>query len=61
MFGLYPRFKPKMAKVFGNAGEVILNGLKRYHDEVIARNFPQKENWFSIKDEEYAELVEMLE
>ena len=61
MFGLYPRFKPKMAKVFGNAGEVILNGLKSYHDEVIARNFPQKENWFSIKDEEYAELVEMLE
>jgi 3-methyl-2-oxobutanoate hydroxymethyltransferase len=61
MFGLYPRFKPRMAKVFGNAGEVILNGLKCYHDEVIARNFPQKENWFGIKDEEYAELVEMLE
>lgn len=61
MFGLYPRFKPKMARVFGNAGELILNGLKCYHDEVIARNFPQKENWFSIKDEEYAELVEMLE
>jgi 3-methyl-2-oxobutanoate hydroxymethyltransferase len=61
MFGLYPRFKPKMARMFGNAGEVILNGLKRYHDEVIAGNFPQKENWFSIKDEEYAELVEMLE
>jgi 3-methyl-2-oxobutanoate hydroxymethyltransferase len=61
MFGLYPRFKPKMARMFGNVGEVILNGLKRYHDEVIAGNFPQKENWFSIKDEEYAELVEMLE
>ena len=28
MFGLYPKFKPRMAKVFGNAGEVILNGLK---------------------------------
>ena len=26
--GLYPRFQPKMAKVYGNAGEVILNGLK---------------------------------
>ncbi len=61
MFGLYPRFKPKMAKVFGNAGEVILNGLKCYHDEVIAKNFPQKENWFTIKDEEYDELVKMLE
>src|SRR5690606_13437616 len=27
MFGLYPKFTPKMAKVYGNAGEVILNGL----------------------------------
>ena len=31
MFGLFPKFKPKMAKTFGNAGEVILNGLKAYH------------------------------
>jgi 3-methyl-2-oxobutanoate hydroxymethyltransferase len=61
MFGLYPRFKPKMARVFGNAGEVILNGLKCYHDQVIARDFPGPENWFSIKDEEYAEVLEMLE
>ena len=28
MFGLYPKFKPRMAKVFAEAGEVILNGLK---------------------------------
>jgi len=61
MFGLYPRFKPKMAKVFGNAGEVILNGLKGYHDEVISKKFPQEENWFGIKDEEYDELVKMLD
>jgi 3-methyl-2-oxobutanoate hydroxymethyltransferase len=60
MFGLYPRFKPKMAKVFGNAGEVILNGLTSYHDEVIGRKFPQQENWFGMKDEEYDELVKML-
>ena len=61
MFGLYPRFKPKMAKVFGNAGEVILNGLKCYHDEVIGKSFPQPENWFGMKDEEYDELVKMLD
>jgi 3-methyl-2-oxobutanoate hydroxymethyltransferase len=60
MFGLYPRFKPRMAKVFGNAGEVILNGLRRYHDEVIGREFPQKENWFGMPDAEYDELVELL-
>jgi ketopantoate hydroxymethyltransferase len=50
-----------MAKVYGNAGEVILNGLKGYHDEVIAKTFPQEENWFGMKDEEYDELVKMLD
>src|SRR5512141_2173647 len=61
MFGLYPKFKPKMAKVYGNAGEVILNGLKCYHDEVMAKSFPQPENWFGMKDEEYDELIKKLE
>ena len=61
MFGLYPKFKPKMAKVFGNAGEVILNGLKAYHDEVIDKTFPAKENWFGMKDDEYDELMKMLD
>jgi 3-methyl-2-oxobutanoate hydroxymethyltransferase len=60
MFGLYPRFKPRMAKVFGNAGEVILNGLKQYVQEVSDKSFPQPENWFSMKDEEYDELMGML-
>jgi 3-methyl-2-oxobutanoate hydroxymethyltransferase len=61
MFGLYPRFKPRMAKVFGNAGEVILNGLKEYVKEVSDKTFPQPENWFSISDEEYDELTKMLD
>jgi 3-methyl-2-oxobutanoate hydroxymethyltransferase len=61
MFGLYPKFKPKMAKVYGNAGEVILNGLKNYHDEVISKQFPQPENWFGMPDEEYEDLKKMLE
>lgn len=60
MFGLYPRFKPKMAKMFGNAGEVILNGLKQYVSEVSGKSFPQPENWFGMPDEEYNELVELL-
>jgi 3-methyl-2-oxobutanoate hydroxymethyltransferase len=60
MFGLYPKFKPKMAKVFGNAGEVILNGLKQYASEVTARTFPQPDNWFGMQDEEYDELLKLL-
>ena len=57
MFGLYPRFRPRMAKVFGNAGEVILNGLKQYVQEVTDHAFPQPENWFGMADEDYNELL----
>lgn len=60
MFGLYPRFKPKMAKVFGEAGKVILEGLQRYVDEVTGRTFPQPENWFGMPDDEYDELLRQL-
>jgi 3-methyl-2-oxobutanoate hydroxymethyltransferase len=60
MFGLYPRFKPKMAKVYGNAGEVILNGLKQYVEEVQSQTFPQPENWFGMKDEVYDDLLKQL-
>jgi ketopantoate hydroxymethyltransferase len=60
MFGLYPKFKPKMAKVFGNAGEVILNGLQAYHDEVIGGKFPETENYFGMPDDEFDELKKLL-
>ena len=60
MFGLYPNFKPRMAKVYGNAGEVILNGLKGYVKEVGSKEFPQRENWFTIKDNELDDLKKLL-
>ena len=56
MFGLYPKFTPKMAKVYANAGELILSGLKQYVDEVRGGQFPQPENYFGIKDEEVDEI-----
>lgn len=61
MFGLYPRFKPRMAKVYGNAGEVILDGLKLYAHEVMDGTFPKPENYFGMKDEEYEELLQSLD
>jgi 3-methyl-2-oxobutanoate hydroxymethyltransferase len=60
MFGLYPKFKPKMAKIFGDAGEVIFKGLKAYHDEVKEGKFPARENWFSMKEDEFESLQKML-
>jgi 3-methyl-2-oxobutanoate hydroxymethyltransferase len=61
MFGLYPKFTPKMARVYGNAGEVILNGLKQYVAEVTDGSFPGEENYFGMKDEEFDELKRGLE
>jgi 3-methyl-2-oxobutanoate hydroxymethyltransferase len=60
-FGLYPRFKPRMAKVFANAGEIIQDGLHQYVKEVTGGEFPQPENWFGMPDEEYEELLRLLE
>lgn len=60
MFGLYPKFKPRMAKVFGNAGEVIVNGVKEYVSEVTTHAFPERSNYFTMPDEEYEKLVNSL-
>ena len=61
LFGLYPKFTPRMAKVYGDAGKVILDGVKQYVAEVQDGEFPQPENYFGMKDEEYDELVAMLD
>lgn len=60
LFGLYPKFKPKMAKVYGEAGKVIQDGLKKFVEEVGDKTFPKPENWFVISDEEFSALKEML-
>ncbi len=60
MFGLYPKFKPKMAKVYGNAGEVIQNGVAAYVNEVKEGVFPQRENWFTMSDEDFDELMKLV-
>jgi 3-methyl-2-oxobutanoate hydroxymethyltransferase len=61
MFGLYPRFKPRMAKVYADAGGVIRDGLAAYVREVTDGLFPQPENYFSMSDEAYEELLRQLD
>ncbi|MGD2252882.1 MAG: 3-methyl-2-oxobutanoate hydroxymethyltransferase [Anaerolineales bacterium] len=60
MFGLYPKFQPRMAKRYADAGKVIEDGLKQYVKEVTERSFPAPENWFGMPDEEYEELLSLL-
>jgi 3-methyl-2-oxobutanoate hydroxymethyltransferase len=61
MFGLYPKFKPRMAKVFGEAGKVILEGLRQYASEVQSGEFPAQENYFGMSDQEFEELLELID
>jgi 3-methyl-2-oxobutanoate hydroxymethyltransferase len=60
MFGLYPRFTPKMAKRYADAGKVIGDGLKQYVAEVTGKVFPEPERYFGIKEEEYNELRRLV-
>lgn len=59
-FALYPKFKPRMAKVFADAGSVIKEGLEKYVQEVTDKTFPAPENWFGMSDDEYNELLTMI-
>ncbi len=60
MFGLYPRFTPKMAKKYCDAGKLIGDGLKDYVNEVTSKVFPEPERYFGIKEEELAELKRLI-
>jgi 3-methyl-2-oxobutanoate hydroxymethyltransferase len=46
LFGLYPKFTPRMAKVYGEAGQVILEGLQQYVKEVTEKSFPERERYY---------------
>ena len=59
-FGLYPKFKPRMAKVFEDAGALIRAGLEAYVKEVSEKTFPAPENWFGMPDEEYEALLDLV-
>jgi len=61
MFGLYPAFTPKFAKQYADVGETIVQGLKSYAEEVREGLFPEPKHGFTISDQQYEELLKMLE
>lgn len=60
MFNMFSAFTPKFAKRYGDVSDVIRNGLSRYVDEVHSGVFPEAQNTFSISDEQYVELLQLL-
>jgi len=60
LFGLYPDFRPKMAKLYRDLGAAVLEGLKEYADDVRERRFPAAEHRFAMADDEITELERRL-
>jgi len=61
MFGLYPAFTPKFAKQYADLGKTIVEGLERYAHEVREGIFPEPKHCFTISDQQYQDLLAMLE
>ena len=61
MFGPYPAFTPKFAKQYADLGTVIVEGLRRYADEVRGGQFPKPKHCFTVSDKQYQEVLAMPE
>lgn len=56
MVGLFDRFVPKFVKQYVKLSTAILDGVKKFKEEVEAEKFPDKEHSFTIKEEEIKKL-----
>lgn len=57
LMGLFWEFKSKFVKRYCEAGQIMTDALKEYVHEVRTRQFPAKENFYEIKDEELEKLL----
>ena len=57
LIGLFWEFKSKFVKRYCEAGQLIQSALEDYKDEVKNDQFPAKENFYEIKEEELEKLL----
>ena len=60
LLGMYDKIKPKFAKRYMNLSEDIVKSLGDYKKDVESGEFPTKENWFSMNEEELKKLREQI-
>lgn len=60
MLGLFKRFKPKFVKIYADIYSASLEGVQRYMDEVKSGAFPSETERFSMKEEEFQKLKQLL-
>jgi len=58
LIGMFFEFKSKFVKRYCEAGEMILEALKDYAFEVRTGQFPQKENFYEMKEKELESMLQ---
>ena len=60
MVGLFDRFTPKFAKRYADCWSLVSNALTEFQDDVRKGGFPRAEHSFTMKEDEYQELLRQL-
>ena len=56
MVGLFDRFVPKFVKQYAKLSQVMLEGFKKYKEEVEKGVFPDEAHSFAMKEDEFKRL-----
>ncbi|KPK31344.1 MAG: 3-methyl-2-oxobutanoate hydroxymethyltransferase [Betaproteobacteria bacterium SG8_40] len=60
MVGLFDRFTPKFVKRYANCWDLISKALADFQEDVRSGGFPKAEHSFTMKEEEYLNLLQHL-
>jgi len=60
MVGLFDRFSPKFVKRYANCWDLISKALVDFQEDVKSGGFPKAEHSFTMKEEEYLDLLQHL-
>jgi 3-methyl-2-oxobutanoate hydroxymethyltransferase len=60
MVGLFDRFTPKFVKKYADCWSIISKALADFQEEVKRGEFPKPEHSFTMKEEEYQALLQLL-
>lgn len=51
MLNMFSEIKPKFVKTFANAGDIMIDGFKKYISEVKSETFPEEKHSFSMNED----------
>jgi len=61
MLGMYEKINPKFVKKYLNLSQDIVNAVKNYKQDIETKQFPAKENMFSMDESELEKLKKEIE